>query len=164
MKIRIAFFWGLALCLNSSFLFAQAAIERHIWQEKRTFHPDSSTAASITGPVTLSGNQYFASPSSKMVLTFGNGKRVALTSVGAKWNEWSLSTKRKITAEVFRLGSDPGPLFQGNSLCDSIRSSHAIYVAFYEEDQALVLAFFSSPYPPSSINSKGLCGIFYYKL
>jgi len=75
----------LAACLVPNLAAAQAAPEHHIWQDKGSFEPMSRTAEAITGPIKLSGNPNFATPGSKMTLSFGNGNAVELTSVGASW-------------------------------------------------------------------------------
>ncbi|MBP2236584.1 hypothetical protein J2Z31_003098 [Sinorhizobium kostiense] len=107
----------------------QAAPEHHVWQEKRSFEPMSRTAQAITGPLKLSGNAHFATPSSKMTITFGNGKTVALTAVEASWREWDITGPRKVTAEAFRMNSDPGTLENGNRLC----GNPARYIVFHED-------------------------------
>ena len=105
----------LLACLTPNLAMGQAALEHHVWQDKRSFEPMSRTAQAITGPIKLSGNRHFATPGSKMTITFGNGKSAALTAVGASWRGWGDADHEKVTAEVFRLDHDPGKLEQGNT-------------------------------------------------
>lgn len=143
----------------------QAASEHHIWQDKRSFEPMSRTAEAITGSIKLSGNPHFAVPGSKMTISFGNGKSVQLTAVGASWREWNDAKSGKVTAEVFRIASDPGKLANGNSLCGNAAEKPARYIVFHEDllfDQTPLLgvAVFASKNAPKDINSPGLCGTF----
>jgi hypothetical protein len=154
-----------ALFLVPATVTAQAAPEHHVWQDKRTFEPMSRTAQSITGAIQLSGNPEFASPGSRMSMTFGNGKTVTLTAVRASWREWSDASSDKVTAEVFQLDRDPGRLQQGNTLCGDPNKHPARYIIFYEhyflaQTQLLGMAVFESKKPPHDINSPGLCGTF----
>lgn len=96
---------------------AQSAIEHHIWQDARSFAPYSRTAEAITGKIKLSGNKEFATPGSKMTITFANGKKAQLTSVGASYRNWSDANDKKLTAEIFKVEKDPGKLLNGNALC-----------------------------------------------
>lgn len=149
--------------------FAQSAIERHIWQEAQSFLPISRTAVAITGPITLSGNDVFATEGSKMNLTFGDGVAVGLTSEGASWRTWDVGEHGKQTAEVFKLSDDPGPLRNGNTLCGDGASEENLYAVFYEQDPfgvgpTLTMAVFKLTAPPFDINSSGLCGTFSYEI
>jgi hypothetical protein len=155
------------MCIVPGTALGQAAPEHHVWQEKRTFEPMSRTAESITGSIKLSGNPHFATPGSKMTITFGNGKTVALTAVEASWREWDEVEPRKVTAEAFHMDSDPGTLENGNSLCGNSAENPARYIVFYEDlllDQIplLSVAVFESKKVPKDINSPGLCGTFNY--
>jgi hypothetical protein len=96
---------------------AQSAIERHLWQDARSFEPISRTAIAITGVIALSGNAKFAVEGSSMDMTFENGATVSLTSEGASWRNWDIGGSGKQTAEIFRLSDDPGPLKDNNLLC-----------------------------------------------
>ncbi|MDG4898158.1 hypothetical protein P9272_31965 [Mesorhizobium sp. WSM4976] len=156
-----------AVCLVWGPALAQSAPEHHIWQDKRKFEPYSRTAKSITGAIRLSGNPDFAVPGSKMVITFGNGKKVGLTSVGASWRLWDETSGNKATAEMFRLSSDPGALENGNTLCGDPKSEPARYIVFLERSsygasQLLGMAVFGSKDAPHDINSPSLCGTFSY--
>lgn len=157
------------LCLACGAATAQSAIERHVWQDKRSFPPSGRTAQIITGPITLSGNSEFASIGTKMTITFGNGRSVNLTAAGASYREWSLAEPgKKVTAEVFRMDHDPGALENGNTLCGSLTKTPARYIVFHEERlfgrfQSLGAAVFSSKRAPKDINSPGLCGTFGYQ-
>ena len=64
----------LMACIMPNLAMGQAAIEHHVWQDKRTFKPMSHTAQAIAGPIKLSGNPHFATAGSKMTITFSNGK------------------------------------------------------------------------------------------
>jgi hypothetical protein len=157
------------LLLLSSQALAQSAIERHVWQDARSFAPFSRTAQAITGTITLSGNAEFASEGSSMSLTFGNGAVVNLVSKGASWRAWDVGGQGKQTAEVFQLSDDPGPLENGNTLCGNEESEEELYAVFYEKslfggDPTLTMAVFRSAEPPFDINSIGLCGTFTYEI
>ena len=152
-------------CLMPNLAMGQAALEHHVWQDKRSFEPMSRTAQAITGPIKLSGNPQFATPGSKMTITFGNGKSATLTSAGASWREWDDADHGKVTAEVFRLDHDPGKLEHGNTLCGGPTGSDARYVVFHEnlllgQTPLLGVAVFESKNAPRDINSPGLCGTF----
>lgn len=155
---------GVLVCMAPKLAMGQAAPEHHIWQEKRSFEPMSRTAQAIMSSIKLSGNPHFATPGSKVVITFGNGKTVALTAVGAWWREWDLAKPGKVTAEVFRMGSDPGNLENGNTLCGNPTENPARYIVFYEKlsfgTPLLSVAVFSSKNVPKDIYSPGLCGTF----
>lgn len=158
---------AVAACLVCSPALTQSATERHVWQEKRKYEPYSRTAESITGAIRLSGNPDFASPGSKMTITFGNGKNVDLTSLGASWRQWDETDKKKATAEVFKISRDPGALKNGNTLCGDLTSGPAQYIVFLEKSSfgdspLLGMAVFGSKKAPHDINSQGLCGTFNY--
>lgn len=98
-----------------------------------------------------------------MTMTFGNGKKIELTSVGASWRHWDVAADKKVTAEAFKMASDPGVLENGNTLC----SGHASYVVFHDASSVgdtwlLGMAVFDSKKQPHDINSGGLCGTFSY--
>ncbi len=155
----------LLTCIMPNLAMSQAAVEHHVWQDKRTFEPMSHTAQSIAGPIRLSGNSHFATAGSKMTITFSNGKSSKLTAVGASWRQWSAIKSEKVTAEVFRVEQDPGKLVQGNTLCGDPEKNPARYIVFYEEnvsDQPSLLSVdvFESKKPPKDINSTGLCGTY----
>ncbi|RWA81740.1 hypothetical protein [Mesorhizobium sp.] len=157
----------IAACLVCGPVLAQSAAEHHVWQDKRKFEPYSRTAESITGTIRLSGNPDFAAPGSKMTITFGNGKKVGLTSVGASWCQWDETDNKKATAETFKLSSDPGILRNGNTLCGDPKSEPARYVVFLERSSygaspLLGMAVFGSKDAPHDINSPNLCGTFSY--
>lgn len=145
-------------------VFAQSAIEHHVWQDARKFEAYSRTAESITGAIKLSGNKVFAVPGSKMTITFGNGKTAQLTSVGASWRQWSDIDDKKVTAEVFKVAKDPGKLLHGNTLCGKA----ARYIVFHESlsfgSSLLGVAVFEGSKQPKDINSPGLCGTFNYSV
>ncbi|PRD43132.1 hypothetical protein C5748_13070 [Phyllobacterium phragmitis] len=160
--------YPLALAIAASLLsgpvLAQSAIEHHVWQDKRKFEPYSRTAESITGAIRLSGNNQFATPGSKMTITFGNGKKAQLTSVGASWRQWDDVDGKKVTAEVFKVAKDPGTLLNGNTLCGKA----AKYLVFHESlsfgASLLGVAVFEGSKEPKDINSPGLCGTFNYSV
>lgn len=139
---------------------AQSAIEHHVWQDARSFAPYSRTAEAITGKIKLSGNKEFAMPGSKMTITFANGTKAQLTSVGASYRNWSDTNDKKITAEVFKIAKDPGKLLNVNTLC----GDNATFIVFAEDDSfgtaLLSMAIFSSKTQPKDINSTGLCATF----
>lgn len=156
---------AVAACLPAIPVFAQSAPEHHVWQDKRTFEPFSRTAESITGAIKLSGNPDFATPGSKMTMTFGNGKKVELTSVGASWRHWDDADDKLVTAEVFKMSDDPGKLVNGNTLC----GNSARFAVFHEslsfaDAWLLGMAVFDSKKPPHDISSAGLCGTFNYEV
>lgn len=158
-----------SICLVfSSIVFAQSAIEHHVWQDKRKFPAFSHTATSITGSISLSGNPSFATTGSKMKLTFSNGKTVQLVQVGAVWRAFSLESDEKVTAEIFRIDHDPGKLENGNSLCGDIQSKAPIFIVFFEggfgSESLLEMMVFQSKQAPSDRNSPGLCGTFSYSI
>jgi hypothetical protein len=163
-----------ALFLTASIItgpaLAQSAREHHVWQDARKFEPYSRTAESITGSIRLSGNKDFATPGSKMTLTFANGKKVELTSVGASWRQWDDVDDKKVTAEVFKVAKDPGKLLHGNTLCGDPNTNPARYVVFLETlsvgggDPLLGMDVFGSKTSPHDINSDGLCGTFNYSI
>ena len=160
---------ALSLLFLSSPAFAQSAIERHVWQDARSFAPISRTAGAITGAITLSGNPEFATEGSTMRMSFGNGALVDLVSEGASWRAWDLDGQRKQTAEVFRLSGDPGSLQNGNTLCGGGDPEQELFVVFYEQslfggDPSLTMVVFQSAEPPFDINSPGLCGTFTYEI
>jgi hypothetical protein len=157
------------LLLTTPEASAQSAIERHLWQEARSFEPISRTAIAITGMIALSGNAKFAVEGSSMDMTFENGATVSLTSEGASWRNWDIAGSENQTAEVFRLSDDPGPLKNNNLLCGGEDPKRHVYVVFFEQrlfDEApsLNLAVFQSAEPPFDINSSGLCGTFTYEV
>jgi len=145
-------------------LTGQAAVEHHVWQDSRSFEPMSHTAEAITGPIKLSGNPHFATPGSKMTITFGKGKSVVLTALGASWREWNDADHGKVTGEIFPLDHDPGSLEQGNTLCGGPTKNPARFIVFHEDSflatPLLGVAVFGSKDPPWDINSPGLCGTF----
>jgi hypothetical protein len=148
--------------------FAQSAIERHVWQDARSFAPISRTASAITGAISLSGNDDFATVDSAMGMTFENGSVVTLTSEGASWRAWDVGGQGKQTAEVFRLSNDPGSLENGNTLCSYGQTEQNLYAVFYEHnlfggDPTLIMAVFQSAGPPFDIKSSGLCATFSYE-
>jgi hypothetical protein len=152
-------------CAIPSLAMGQAALEHHVWQDKRSFEPMSRTAQAITGPIKLSGNPHFATSDSKMTITFGNGKSAVLTAMGASWRKWDESDQKKVTAEIFRLDHDPGDLEQGNTLCGDPSKNPARYIVFHEETllgeiPLLAIAVFGSKKVPTDIHSPGLCGTF----
>jgi hypothetical protein len=149
-------------------LSAQSSIERHVWQDARSFAPISRTASAITGAITLSGNPEFATEGSSTGLIFGDDAAVNLTSQDASWRTWDVGGQGKQTAEVFRLSDDPGPLQNGNTLCGG-GNPEPLYAVFYEQslfggDPTLTMAVFQSIEPPFDINSSGLCGTFTYEI
>jgi hypothetical protein len=155
----------LLICFAPDLAMGQAALEHHVWQDKRSFEPMSRTAQAITGSIKLSGNKLFATTGSKMNITFGNGNSAMLTSVGASWRDWNIAVNGKVTAEVYRLNHDPGKLEQGNTLCGDPKKDRARYFVFYEDLQLeqtpmLGIAVFESKSAPKDINSPGLCGVF----
>lgn len=150
-------------------VFAQSAIERHVWQDARSFAPYSRTAATITGEIALSGNDAFATEGSTMSISFGNGASVDLTSEGASWRTWDVGGQGKQTAEVFRLSDDPGSLQNGNTLCGDGDPAQGLFAVFHEQslfggDPSLTMAVFQSGEPPFDINSPGLCGTYSYEI
>jgi hypothetical protein len=155
---------AIAASIASGPVLAQSAIEHHVLQDARKFEPYSRTAESITGAIRLSGNKDFATPGSKMTVTFGNGKKAQLTSVGASWRQWDDVDDKKVTAEVFRIAKDPGTLLNGNTLCGKA----AKYLVFHESSSfgasLLGVAVFEGSKQPKDINSPGLCGTFNYSV
>ena len=158
-------------CVLPHTLSAQSAIERHVWQDARSFAPISRMASAITGAIALSGNPEFATEGSSMGLTFGNGAAVDLTSEGASWRTWDVGGQGKQTAELFRLSDDPGPLQNGNTLCGDgdPDPDQELFAVFYEQslfggDPSLTMAVFQSAEPPFDIDSPGLCGTFTYEI
>jgi hypothetical protein len=150
---------AIAACLVCGPVLAQSATEHHVWQDKRNFEPYSRTAESITGTIRLSGNPDLASPGSKMTMTFGNGKKVDLTSVGASWRQWDETDDKKTTAEVFKMSRDPGPLRNDNTLCGDPKTDPARYVVFLErssfgDSPLLGMAVFGSEDAPHDIDSR----------
>ncbi len=105
------------LLLTAPEASAHSAIERHFWQEARSFEPISRTAIAITGVIALSGNARFAVEGSSIDMTLENGATVSLTSEGASSRNWDIAGSGTQTAEVFRLSDDPGPLNNNNLLC-----------------------------------------------
>lgn len=158
--------YPLALAIAASIatgpILAQSAIEHHVWQDARKFEPYSRTAESITGAIRLSGNKQFATPGSKMTITFGTGKKAQLTSVGASWRQWDDVDGERVTAEVFKLDKDPGTLLNRNTLCGKA----AKYLVFHESlsfgVSLLGVAVFEGSKEPEDINSPGLCSTFNY--
>ncbi|MER9836145.1 hypothetical protein NKJ28_14350 [Mesorhizobium sp. M0145] len=167
MQLRYPVAFKIAACVVCGPVLAQSATEHHVWQDKRKFEPYSRTAESVTGAIQLSGNPDFAAPGSKMAITFGNGRKVGLTSVGASWRQWDETSESKATAEVFRLSGDPGALRNGNTLCGDPKSDPARYVVFLERSSygaspLLGMTVFGSKDTPHDINSPNLCGTFNY--
>ena len=162
-KHRLLAAFTLAASIAAGPVLAQSAIEHHVWQDKRKFEAYSRTSESITGPIKLSGNPEFATPGSKMTITFGNGQKAELTSVGASWSQWDDVDDDKVTAEVFKVTKDPGKLLNGNTLCGKA----ARYIVFHESmsfgTSLLGLAVFEGK-EPKDINSPGLCGTFNYSV
>ena len=151
-----------------SAVHAQSAIERHVWQDARTFEPMSRTAVAITSAITLSGLPEFGVEGTAMNLTFGSGASVELVSQGAFWRAWDLTGGQQ-TAEVFELSQDPGPLENGNTLCGEGVPGENLYAVFYEYSlfdmsKTLGLAVFQSAEPPFDINSPGLCGTYSFAI
>jgi len=163
-QYRCSLAFAIAVSLTVGPVFAQSAIEHHVWQDARKFEPYSRTAELISGAIRLSGNKQFAIPGSNMTITFGNGKKLQLTSVGASWRQWDDVDDQKVTAEVFMLANDPGVLLNGNTLCGKA----ARYLVFHESlsfgTSLLSLAVFEGSNEPIDINSPGLCGTFNYSV
>lgn len=113
-----------AVCVVSLALadaaWSQSAIERHIWQQARSFVPYSRTASMITGSIKLSGNLDFATKGSQMKIAFANGSSVDLKAESASYRQWDLVSHEKRTAEVFEFA-----LIQGSSRMET-RSAVAI--------------------------------------
>lgn len=143
---------------------AQSAIERHVWQDARSFQPYSRTATAITGSIVLSGNPDFAKQGSTMTISFAGGDEIQLISEGASWRKWSAVNGNKLTAEVYRLEGDPGALANGNELCGGPEEGNSTYFVFTEDylfgTHLLQLAVFRSSEPPHNIDSPRLCGTF----
>lgn len=144
-------------------------MEHHAWQDAGLFEPESRTASAITGAITLSGNAEFAVPGSVMTMSFGNGRQVKLTSVGASWRKWTVVDDANYTAEVFQLEQDPGELLNGNRLCGGKEDGSSLYAVFVEQGvpglpPSLGMAVFQSLEPPKDIDSPGLCGTFSYTI
>lgn len=74
-----------------------------------------------------------------MTITFGNGKKVDLTSVGASWRQWDETDDKKATAAVFKLSRDPGALRNGNALCGDPKSDPARYSCFSKDRRFEIL-------------------------
>lgn len=162
-------FIALTPLMSSSLSLAQSAQEHHAWQDAKNFKPFSRTAKSITGKISLSGNEEFAKQGSTMTMTFEEGQNVKLKSVGASWRTWSAVIEGKQTAEVFVLERNPGRLLNGNELCSEVKQKENVYVVFYEElvlEKILNLGMnvFKGTEPPFDINSEGLCATFSYAL
>ncbi|MFD9899699.1 hypothetical protein ACFWXH_07195 [Mesorhizobium sp. NPDC059054] len=161
---RLNYRYPLALAITASIVAGpvsgRSAPEHHLWQDKRTFEAYSKTARSITGSIGLSGHRDFATPGSKMTITFGNGKKIQLTSLGASWRQWDDVDNKNVTAEVFKMARDPGKLLNGNTLC----GDGARYIVFHESisngNSLLSVAVFDSSKEPKDIHSPGLCGTF----
>jgi len=164
LQHRYPLVFAIAVSVTAGPVFAQSAIEHHVWQDARKFEAYSRTAESITGDIKLSGNKDFATPGSKLTITFGNGKKAHLTSVGASWRQWSDIDDKKVTAEVFKVAKDPGTLLNGNTLCGKA----ARYIVFHESSSfgasLLGVAVFESSKEPKDINSDGLCGTYNYSV
>lgn len=126
------------------------------WKTGRIMVPYSRTAIAITGPVNFRGT----------TLSFG-GKKVRKKFVGLFFRDWEAS-HRPVTASVYELERDPGPLVRGNTLC----SGRARYVAIWlagDRDQTsgrglLNMAVFSSDRVPEDSYDAGLCGTFAYRI
>ena len=126
---------------------------------------DSRTARSITGSITLSGNPNFANVGSEVFISFGNQKRVKLTSQGAFWRQWSYGETNE-TAEVFQFETDPKELENGNTLCgaesDDNTNLFAVFIDSYRFGATLKLHIYQGVNAPYDGDSEGLCGTFSY--
>lgn len=142
---------------------AQSAVEHHLWQDARSFAPFSHTASAIVGPIRLSGMAEFATPGSRLTMTFGTGAQVEMVSEGGYWRSWDVANDGKQTAEMFRLAADPGALLNGNTLCGA--GEGTTFVVFFESTMApggrlLNMDVFRGQTAPVDINSPGLCGTY----
>ena len=159
----------LLICILPDFAWSQSAIEHHVWQDRRSFKPFSSTAKAITGNISLSGNSHFAIPGAKMELKFANGKSVLLTSIQASWRRWDDADSELHNAEAYHLQQDPGALKNANTLCGDPVKHSAKYIVFYEttlmgQTPLLGMNVFDSSQPPKDIGSPGLCATFSFEV
>lgn len=146
--------------------FAQSAIERHVWQDARTFEPVSRTATMFTGAITLNGHEAFAELGRKLVVEFEKGPTVVMSSAGAFDRTWTMNGGRQ-TGEMFEMNLEGLQPF-AESLCGEGEEAWPLYAVF-AEDQSLSgalqlhLAVFRSPIRPVNIDSRGLCATFTYE-
>lgn len=118
----------------------------------------------ITGKLKFSGLKPRTDAGGKMTLTFENGKKVVLTSLGVQRRRWDVSSDKRMQGEVFAMEKDPGRLLNRNLLCGDLP---ARYVVFYDETDIfgevyLGLSVFSSPAPPADGQGQDLCGTYNY--
>lgn len=171
MSTRTMFVGLFASCIATTALSlpaaAQSAIAHHAWQDAGVYEPGSRTAIAITGPITLSGNPKLGEAGSKSSIAFNGGGAIEMISVGAFWRRWGIGSNEQVTAEVYQLDRDPGPLISGNTLCGAADSGNT-YLVFFEASSfgfnTLNMAAFRSTEPPYDASSSGLCGTFSYSL
>jgi hypothetical protein len=142
----------------------QSSDDAPAWRRPRLFEPYSQTAEAITGPIRLAARRYGSGQ--PMTLRFGNGVRVKLSPVATSSRRWNIAQPNAVTAEVFRLNRDPGPLRIGNRLCGDPATHPARFIAFYQGSDGptplLGAAVFGGSEPPQDIDSPDLCGTFNY--
>ena len=146
---------------------AQAALTHFPWNDARTFEPLSRTAQDITGPLTIISASEPLREGSVAEIQFGNSRPLTMTFVSASWRHWSvIDPGEKVTAEVFALSEDPGPLVMGNLICGG--DEPARFLVLFEHWMAgshdIRMLAFSSTDVPFDLNSPGLCGTFGYQV
>lgn len=145
-----------ALCLCAPALAQDATF----WSRGGTFLPWSTTAESITGPITLAVDAQGAPTS----ITFGPGAQVGLTQVALSDAAWLIFDEAMVKGAVLQMAADPGPLINGNTLCGGpdMPARWLVLAASPGSDATLQLAAFSGDDPPASIQSDALCGTYNY--
>ncbi len=146
----------LALCQYTP-AFAEDAL---LWARGGTFVPWSTTAESITGPITLEVDAQGAPTS----ITFGPGAQVALAQVALTDAAWLIFDEAEVRGAVLEMAADPGPLINGNMLCGGpeMPVRWLVLAASPGGDPKLQFAAFSGDVPPTSIQDEALCGTYNY--
>ncbi|MEJ8476163.1 hypothetical protein [Roseibium algae] len=115
------------------------------------FNPESNTSMAITGPIIAS----------QSLLIFGNGTQMKLRLLGETTGAWGVSGQ-SLPAQIFSIGSNPGELMNGNTLCGPEGAPTYLVVFQFKSYGmwSLNLGVFNGSQPPVSMNDDGLCGTY----
>lgn len=145
----------LTVALMAMAAMAQAEDWTMPWQKDASFAAYSTTAASITGDISIRGTD------SEKVLTTGTGTEITLTFVEDRSSGWNLNDNEVWPGGVFAIAQDPGKLVNDNTLCGA---DPATYLVFTPLDDALLQMAVFSGAAPENIESPGLCGTYNYSI
>jgi hypothetical protein len=129
------------------------------WQTDASFAAVSNTSMSITGDISISGDD------AEKTLTTASGTEIFVYFVEDRSSGWSLSDNEVWPGGVFAVEEDPGQLENGNTLCGSDEATYVVFTPFDDQPAGpyLQMAVFSGD-APENIESAGLCGTLNYAL